>query len=204
MQTSDPAIFAVGEIAEHREQLHGITSAAEQQADTVARYLAGDLLSMYAGSVSMNILKFAHLDLCSVGMTEIPHNATDYEEIIFIDRAKAYYKKCIIHQDRLVGAILMGDKAEFAEFKNLIENKIELSDKRVQLLRSGNPGKAVIGEMVCACGSVGKGNLLAAIQNGCDDFRQLCQQTGAGLGCGSCKPEVKHILETQLQPAEPS
>jgi ferredoxin-nitrate reductase len=147
----------------------------------------------------MNILKFSNLDLCSVGLPEIPHQATGYEEVIFIDRAKAYYKKCIIHQDRLVGAILMGDKSEFAEFKSLIENKTELSEKRMQLLRSGNPGKAVIGEVVCSCGNVGRGNLEAAIKNGCDDFKQLCQETGAGLGCGSCKPEVKSMLNKLLQ-----
>jgi ferredoxin-nitrate reductase len=199
LQTSDPAIFAVGEIAEHRESLHGFTAAAEQQADTVARFISGDLLSIYEGSVSMNILKFSNLDLCSVGMAEIPHGAAGYEEILFIDRAKAFYKKCIIHQDRLVGAILMGDKSEFAEFKGLIENKTELSEKRMQLLRSGNPGKAVVGEVVCSCGNVGRGNLEAAIKDGCDDFKQLCQETGAGLGCGSCKPEVKSMLDKLLQ-----
>jgi tRNA A58 N-methylase Trm61 len=50
-------------------------------------------------------------------MVSAPEGDPDYEEVIFTDKAKRYYKKCIIHQDRLVGAILMGDKREFAEFK---------------------------------------------------------------------------------------
>ncbi len=60
-----------------------------------------------------------------------------YEEVVFIDKAKRYYKKCIIHNDRLIGAILIGDKSEFLEYRDLIENKMELSEKRLQLLRSG-------------------------------------------------------------------
>ena len=199
LQTSDPTIFAMGEIAEHNRGLNGITAAAEQQADVAARFIAGDMLSTYQGSVFMNILKFSNLDLCSLGMVEVPHNhAEDYEEIVFIDKAQTYYKKCIIHQDRLVGAILMGDKTEFAEYKTLIENKTELADKRAQLLRAGGNSQKVLGELVCSCGNVGRGNIEQAIEGGCNEFRQLCQHTGAGLGCGSCKPEVKNILENKL------
>ncbi|MEX2591254.1 MAG: molybdopterin-dependent oxidoreductase [Anditalea sp.] len=198
LQTGDPSIFAMGEIAEHNGKLNGITAAAEMQADIAARYLTGDLLSIYRGSVSMNILKFADLDLCSVGMPEIPANGEGYEEILLIDTAQTYYKKCIVYQDRLVGAILMGDKSEFAEFKNLIEEKTELSNKRQELLRGKASKEEIIGEMVCSCGNVGKGNITKAIQSGCRGFRQLCQQTGAGVGCGSCKPEVKNILDEYL------
>ncbi len=168
------------------------------QADVAARFITGDLLSLYKGSVPMNILKFADLDLCSIGTPEVPANAEGYEEILLIDTAQTYYKKCIVHQDRLVGAILMGDKSEFAEFKSLIEEKTELSSKRQELLRGNSTKEEMIGEMVCSCGNVGRGNITKAIQSGCKEFRQLCQQTGAGLGCGSCKPEVKGILEGEL------
>lgn len=198
LQTSDPSIFAMGEIAEHKGKLNGITAAAEMQADIAARFITGDLLSLYKGSIPMNILKFADLDLCSIGIPEVPANGEGYEEILLIDTAQTYYKKCIVHHDRLVGAILMGDKSEFAEFKGLIEEKTELSKKRQELLRGNANKEEMIGEMVCSCGNVGTGNISKAIQNGCHEFRQLCQQTGAGLGCGSCKPEVKSILETEL------
>lgn len=198
LQTTDPSVFAMGEIAEHKGKLSGITAAAETQADIAARFITGDLLSFYRGSVSMNILKLADLDLCSVGMPEIPANGEGFEEILFIDTAETYYKKCIVHQDRLVGAILMGDKTEFAEFKSLIEDKTELSEKRQELLRGKGAKEEMIGEMVCSCGNVGKGNIAKAIQSGCRDFRQLCQQTGAGIGCGSCKPEVQYLLKEHL------
>ncbi|GAB2646997.1 hypothetical protein GCM10027035_45750 [Emticicia sediminis] len=195
LQTSDPDIFACGEIAEWKKQMWGITAAAEQQAEVVAKFLAGDLSSFYKGSLSMNLLKMHGLNLCSLGVIETPAGSTDYEEVTFIDKAKHYYKKCIIHNDRLVGAILIGDKSEFLEFKDLIANGIELSEKRLQLLRSNQKSEPVLGKLVCSCNNVGQGNLENAIKGGCTDFTQLCQKTGAGTGCGSCRPEVRMILE---------
>ncbi len=201
MQTSDPSIFAVGEIAEFRGFLYGITAAAEQQANIVASWLSGDISKYYEGSLLMNILKMHGTDLCSLGEVECPDDPA-YEEVMFVDKAKRYYKKCIIHNDRLIGAILIGDKAEFLEYRNLIENKIELSEKRLQLLRSGKSPEPVIGKLVCSCNNVGRGNLLNKIKEGCNDHLQLCQLTGAGMGCGSCRSEIKEIWNENTRALE--
>lgn len=195
LQTSDPNIFAMGEIAEHRGKLLGITSAAEKQADALAKYLNGDVQSVYDGAVPMNILKFTDVDLCSIGIAEIPVNSDGYDEILFIDKSMRYYKKCIVKDDRLVGAVLVGDKSEFAEFKTLIESEVELSERRLQLLRSGKSGEPLIGKLVCSCNQVGEGNLQKLINDGCDSLPRLCQLSGAGLGCGSCKPEIQRLLQ---------
>ncbi|MEQ8416059.1 MAG: molybdopterin-dependent oxidoreductase [Imperialibacter sp.] len=202
MQTSDPSIYALGEIAEHEGQLNGITAAAEKHADVLAHYLNGDLSSRFTGCTPMNILKMADVSLCSIGMAEAPENDPAYDEILLVDRGLSYYKKCIIHHDKLVGVILMGDKAEFAEFRELIENGTELSDKRKSLLRSGSQKEAVLGKLVCSCNNVGEGNIKKAIAGGCSDLPSLCKATGAGLGCGSCKPEVKNILNLEAIPSE--
>jgi ferredoxin-nitrate reductase len=199
LQTSDPSVYALGEIAEFEGTLYGITAAAEQQATLVARYLSGDVGSYYQGSTFMNIIKIHGFDLCSIGLPECP-DTVHYEEIVFIDKAKRYYKKCIIHQDRLVGAILIGDKSEFQEFRELIANKTELSDKRLQLLRSGSKAAPVLGKLVCSCNNVGADNLRQAIAAGCDTLKELCATTGAGTGCGSCRPEVQRLLESSLVP----
>lgn len=198
LQTSDPSIFALGEIAEFNNSLFGITSAAEQQADVAANYILGDFSSIYNGSVLMNILKFENLDLCSIGMVNAPKDNSSYEEIILMDASQRFYKKCIVKGDTLKGAILMGDKNEFAEFKRLIEEEIELSEKRNELLRGASNTVLLKGKLVCSCSQVGVGNVLDAIVNGCSDFNALCTKTGAGLGCGSCKPEVKELLNKQL------
>src|SRR4030095_7756343 len=113
------------------------------------------------------------------GIPECP-DEPGYEEIVFIDKAKRYYKKCIIHNDRLVGAILIGDKSEFLEYRDLIQNKMELSEKRLQLLRSGQKTEPVIGKLVCSCNNVGEGNIINKISEGCNEFKALCQASGAG------------------------
>ena len=197
MQTSDPDIFAIGEIAEFEGTLYGITAAAEQQAAVMARYLNGDIASYYKGSLFMNIIKIHGFDLCSIGLPESLDER--YEEIVFIDKAKRYYKKCIIHEDKLVGAILIGDKSEFLEFRDLIANKTELSEKRLQLLRSGSPADPVLGKLVCSCNNVGSENIRKKVEDGCHTMNELCKVTGAGTGCGSCRPEVKRLLAKALQ-----
>ncbi len=201
LETSDPNIFAIGEIAEFEGTLYGITAAAEQQADVVAKYMNGDIASYYQGSLFMNIIKIHGFDLCSIGLPECPDDK-NYEEIVFIDKAKRYYKKCIIHQDRLVGTILIGDKSEFQEFRELIANKTELSEKRIQLLRSNSKAEPIIGKLVCSCNNVGQGNITNKIKEGCTDLKQLCTLTGAGTGCGSCRPEVKRILDELTEAAK--
>ncbi|WP_132054104.1 nitrate reductase [Pseudocnuella soli] len=202
LQTADPHIYAVGEIAEFRGFLYGITAAAEQQAAIVAQHLSGDIGQVYDGSLLMNILKMHGTELCSLGVAEIPNGDPAYEEVVFIDKAKRYYKKCIIHNDRLVGAILIGDKSEFLEYRDLIQNKIELSEKRLELLRSGKKAETVLGKLICSCGGVGEGNIRAKIEAGNTELPQLCQAAGAGMGCGSCKPEVQAILQKALAQME--
>ncbi|RYE03630.1 MAG: NAD(P)H-nitrite reductase, partial [Sphingobacteriaceae bacterium] len=135
---------------------------------------------------------------CSIGITECP-DGSNYEEIVFIDKSKRYYKKCIIHEDKLVGTILIGDKNEFLEYKELIANKTELSDKRLQLLRSGKKAEPVLGKLVCSCNNVGSENICHKIASGCTDLKAIGAATGAGTGCGSCRPEVKRILEEYLE-----
>ncbi len=199
--TNDPNIYAIGEIAEFKGFLYGITAAAEQQAEIAARHLSGDISNYYKGSLLMNILKMHGTDLCSLGLPEAPPNDPAYEEVVFIDKAKRYYKKCVIHNDRLVGAILIGDKTEFLEFRDLIQNKIELSEKRLELLRSGKKAEPILGRIICSCGGVGEGNIMNKIKEGCTEIKALCIVSGAGMGCGSCKPEVQAILEMMIPPA---
>lgn len=197
LQTSDPNIYAIGEIAEFRGFLYGITAAAEQQAGIVASHISGDIAKYYEGSLLMNILKMHGTDLCSLGTVEMPDDPA-WEEVVFIDKAKRYYKKCIIHNDRLIGAILIGDRSEFHEFRELIQNKTELSEKRLALLRSGKKSEPVIGKLVCSCGSVGEGNIVQKIREGYTDVKSLCSASGAGMGCGSCRSEVQAILEKEI------
>ena len=69
----------------------------------------------------------------------------------------------------------------------------------MQLLRSGKKPDAVIGKLVCSCAGIGEGNIINKINEGCKDLVQLYQLSGAGMGCGSCRPEVKSILDQKTE-----
>jgi ferredoxin-nitrate reductase len=200
LQSSDPDIFALGEISEFREHLYGITTAAEQQAITAAEYINGNIYQYYQGSTPMNILKFEDLDLCSIGLVQIPKDDPDYEEIIFIDMKRRYYKKCIILNNRMVGAILLGDKNEFAEFHHLIDKKHELGEGRNKILRAPEAKPEIKGKLICSCSNIGQGNIEQEIAGGNLSLESICQKTGAGMGCGSCKPEIRNILHSITSP----
>lgn len=90
---------------------------------------------------------------------------------------------------------MIGDKSEFLEYRDLIQNKIELSEKRLQLLRSNQKAEPQIGKLVCSCAGVGEGNIINKIKDGCTEIKTLCAASGAGQGCGSCRPEVQAILD---------
>ncbi|WP_246229533.1 (2Fe-2S)-binding protein [Mucilaginibacter humi] len=80
----------------------------------------------------------------------------------------------------------------------MIANQTELSEKRLQLLRSGNKADPVLGKLVCSCNNVGSENIRKKIDEGCTNLKDLCATSGAGMGCGSCRPEVKRLLEEAL------
>lgn len=201
LRTSHPDVFAIGEVAEFNGHRVGTTPAAEDQADIAAEYICGDTFRYYNGSVPSNVLKFPGIELCSLGTVErsrVEHES-ELENVVFEDRARGVYKKCIIHNDRLVGALLVGDTAEYPEFKDLIEKGLELGDRRMELLHSSESSEPMKGEQVCSCNHVGDENIREAIENGCEELDELYRETAAGTGCGSCKPEVKDILEEKLE-----
>lgn len=202
MTTVDPDVLAIGEIAEHRHRCYGTTPAAQAQATVAAAQLAGDTWTRYEGNIPFNVLKLKGLSLCSMGEVIVDAKDPKVEEITLLDRAERYYQKCIVCNNRLVGAILFGDMALMPTLKSLVESRIELDEQRRTLLRAGSASarEPVEGALVCSCNQVGAGNIERAIESGCGDFDALCERTGAGLGCGSCKPEVAALLEQHSVP----
>nr|WP_198008580.1 nitrate reductase [Leptospira terpstrae] len=200
LQTSDPDIYAIGEVAEHASGVYGTVLAAEEQAKVAASHIFGYKYKTYSGSLHSNLLKIPGLELVSLRLPGVSfENLSDeYEEIVFLDRKRRRYKKCIVKGDKLVGAILIGDKAEFVEYKNLIASGIELGDKREKLLSGGTATKPPKGALVCSCNSVGRGNIEDEFKNGACNLESIMTTTGAGTGCGSCRPEVNKIIREML------
>ncbi len=200
MRSSDPDILALGEVAEFEGRLHGTTPAAEEQATIAAANLAGDVQALYAGSAAQNILKVPGFALASVGMVRPPADDMSYEEIVFLDRGARVYQKCVVRDERLVGALLVGDQRELPALRDLVRSGEELGERRATLLRgSGRAPGPGGGKLVCSCMSVDEGMLAGAYQRGARTVEALMATTSAGTGCGSCRPELVSLLRSQTR-----
>jgi ferredoxin-nitrate reductase len=195
LRTSDPSVLALGEIAEWVGRSWGITPAAEHQARVAARAVAGDPFALYSGSVSVNVLKVGGVDLASAGTLVSDHPRK--EEVVFVDEAQRTYKKVVIEADRVVGVLFLGDKTEFPGFRDLIESGRELGEARASLLRSGSAPREGTGKLVCSCLSVRASVIEEAVGAGCASVADLMAKTGAGTGCGSCRPELAAFLKAR-------
>jgi ferredoxin-nitrate reductase len=204
MRSSDPDILALGEVAEFEGQLHGTTAAAEEQAGIAAGNLAGDVQALYAGSAAQNILKVSGFKLASLGMVRPPADDMSYEEIVFLDRGARIYQKCVLRDDRLVGALLVGDQQELPRLRDWVRSGEELGTRRATLLRGGPARNARGGgKLVCSCMSIDEGTLASARAGGADTVQKLMDATTAGTGCGSCRPELVSMLRSQPQAPVP-
>jgi nitrite reductase (NADH) large subunit len=108
LQTGAPDIFALGECAEHRGMCYGLVEPAYEQARVLARHLAGRAAS-YDGSVVATNLKVSGVNVFSAGDFM---GAAGTEAIVLNDASGGTYKKLVISDGRLTGAVLVGDAAD--------------------------------------------------------------------------------------------
>ena len=118
MTTSDPGIFALGECAEHRGMIYGLVEPAYEHADTLARHLAGQPAE-YRGTALSTSLKVSGLPVFSAGIVDTPDDA---EAIVLSDPGAGLYRKLLVREDRLIGAVFVGDIAEQGACKGLIRS----------------------------------------------------------------------------------
>ena len=102
MRTSDPFIYALGECVEHRGQCYGLVAPLYDMADVVARNLCGESAE-YGGSVTATKLKVTGVDLYSAGDFA---DQLDREEIVLRDAVAGVYKRLVLQDNRIVGAVL--------------------------------------------------------------------------------------------------
>jgi nitrite reductase (NADH) large subunit len=131
LQTSAAGVHAIGECAEHRGCCYGLVEPAYEQAQLLARRLAGERAS-YPGSVLATNLKVSGVHVFSAG--DFLATADDAEEIVLSDPAVGIYKKLTLAQDRLVGAVLFGDTADGLWYLDLIRAGTSVADIRDDLV----------------------------------------------------------------------
>jgi nitrite reductase (NADH) large subunit len=132
MATSEPGVFAVGECVEHRGQIFGLVGPLWEQARICAAVLCGDIPEPYVAPVLHTSLKVTGVDVFSAGVLEARDDGD--EEITLRDAGCGQYKKLVIRDGRLAGAILYGEIADGPWFVELIESKRDIASLRDSLI----------------------------------------------------------------------
>ncbi|MEE2729591.1 MAG: FAD-dependent oxidoreductase [Pseudomonadota bacterium] len=131
MQSFDPAIYAVGECVQHRGQLFGLVAPGYDQARVCANHLAEMGIARYTQKALATQLKITGIQAFSAGQFD---HVPDSEEITFFDGQLGHYKKLVIKDNRLVGAVLYGDTQDGGWFFDLIQQQTDISPIRDQLI----------------------------------------------------------------------
>lgn len=131
LETSVAGIYAIGECAEHRGLCYGLVEPAYEQAQILARRLSGES-AIYAGSVPASNLKVAGVEVFSAG--DFLAGTAGAEEIVLSDPGLGVYKKLVIADGRLIGAVLFGDIADAPWYLELIRSGSSIERLRDDLV----------------------------------------------------------------------
>ncbi|KZE32677.1 nitrite reductase large subunit NirB [Crenobacter luteus] len=209
LRTSDPAIYALGECANHRGVAYGLVAPLYEMAKVLAQHLAGPSEAAYQGSLLSTKLKVTGIELFSAGDFM---GGEGCEDIVLSDPAAGLYKRLVIKDDKLVGACLYGDSADGGWYFKLMREGRELAETRDRLMfgeafhlgDAGHQGMSRVAAMsdadeVCGCNGVCKGTIVKAIaEQGLMSVDAVKKHTKAASSCGSCTGLVEQILLNTL------
>ena len=206
LRTADPYVYAVGECAEHRGQVYGLVAPVWEQAAVAAAAICGRP-GRYAGSAQVTRLKAADIELAAMGEPD----GADGEVVQFLDPARGTYKKLVIRDGRLAGAILLGDASTVGLVTQLFDRGAPVPPDRLGLLFGGPPGTAAPadpdalpdGATVCQCNGVSRAAVAACVRAGARSVSEVAAATRATTGCGTCSAVVERLL-VSCQQHEPA
>ncbi|MED4722005.1 NADPH-nitrite reductase [Bacillus atrophaeus] len=204
MQTEIPHIYAVGECAEHRGIAYGLVAPLYEQAKVLAKQICGIDTNPYEGSVLSTQLKVSGVEVFSAGDF---NESDDKKTIKVFDEQDGIYKKIVLRENQIVGAVLFGDSSEGNRLFSMIQKEADISEtSKISILQPLNQeaGTSLVAsmsddEIICGCNGVSKGNIIHAIQEqGCSSTDEIKACTGASRSCGGCKPLVEELLQYTL------
>ncbi|MEO8300326.1 MAG: nitrite reductase large subunit NirB [Rhizomicrobium sp.] len=210
MRTSDPEIFSVGECVEHRGAVFGLVAPIWDQAKVCAARLAGDETALFTSRALSTSLKITGVDVFSAGALMAEGESDD--EITLRDDNRGLYKKIVVRDGKLVGAVLYGDVADGQWYLSLMRDKTDISEMRDKLvfgrafalsLPAGKTGPDVASlpddAQICGCNGISKGSIVCAIKDkGLVSLSQVRSHTKASASCGQCTNLVEAILADTL------
>ncbi len=205
MRTTDPDIFAVGECVEHRGAVFGLVAPIWDQAKVCAKRLTGDESALFTSRALSTSLKITGVDVFSAGALMAEGDSDD--EITLRDDNRGLYKKIVLRDGKLVGAVLYGDVADGQWYLGLMRDKTDISEIRDKLvfgrafaesLPAGKTGPDVASmpddEQICGCNGVSKGSIVCAIrEKSLASLSQVRAHTKASASCGQCTGLVEAL-----------
>lgn len=205
LQTSMEDVYSVGECTEHRGTCYGLVAPLFEQGMVLAKHICGVETAPYEGSVVSTKLKISGVDVFSTGEFL---DAPEHTIISHKDDWKRTYKKILLRDNIMVGAVLFGDITDSAELQKWIKQQAVMTDDLyASLMGTGCGGHKKAAsvetmpedEIVCGCNGVTKGAIVDAITNqGLSSVDEIKACTGATRSCGGCKPVVEQILQYVL------
>ena len=131
LQTGTPDIFALGECAEHRGICYGLVEPAYEQGRVLAQHLAGKASANYGGSVVATNLKVSGVSVFSAGDFLGKEGS---EAIVLTDIKRGTYKKLVISEGRLIGAVLVGETGDALWYLELIRTRESIAPIRADMM----------------------------------------------------------------------
>jgi nitrite reductase (NADH) large subunit len=204
MQTFDPRIYSVGECVQHRGETYGLVAPLFEQAKVCANHLAHIGIARYEGSVTSTKLKVTGIDLFSAGDFI---GGDDTEELVLQDPGRGIYKKVVLKDNRIQGAVMYGDTIDGTWYFELMRDATDVSGYRDKLLfgqahlgDSGHGDDNRVAAMadtteICGCNGVCKGEIVDAItRKKLFTLEDVRAHTKASSSCGSCTGLVEALL----------
>ena len=207
MQTYDPHVYAVGECVQHRETCYGLVAPLWDQAKVCANHLALQGIARYEGSVTSTKLKVTGIDLFSAG----DFNESEGDETLVLqDPSQGVYKKLVLRENAIKGAVLYGDTLDGSWYFQLMREGTDVSAFRNTILFGQHDvGDAGHGDLkvlslddsaeICGCNGVCKGDIVKAITTeGLFTLDDVRAHTKASSSCGSCTGLVEALLASTV------
>ena len=209
MRTSDPDVYSVGECVEFEGNCYGLVAPLYEQARICGLALAGEEGHAFVHTETSTKLKVTGINLFSAGDFAEGENR---EEIVFRDAAQGVYKRLVLEDDRIVGAVLYGDVADGAWFFQQIKaaDPVGSEARRTLIFGQSFAGGPALDPLaavaalpddaeICGCNGVSKGQILQSIdkkgQTSLDGVRAC---TKASSSCGTCTGLVESLLALRL------
>ena len=208
MRTSDPDIYALGECVEFKGTVYGLVAPLYEMAKVLADELAGAAGEGFIETALATKLKVTGINLFSAGDFAERENR---DEIVLRDARSGVYKRLVLEDDEVVGAVLYGDTADGAWFHQLIKDHTDVSEMRDTLIfgpayAGGAPldPTAAVAALpdnaeICGCNGVCKGVILQAIEEkSLTTLAAVRAHTKASSSCGTCTGLVEQLLALSL------